>query len=148
MRLILSYTVQLVIPNVCTKFQNPKSSSFREIFDRKKVNKHARTHTNRKGKNYIPPIYFVCRGYNYHFYSREILQYIARTCLRNPALKTKNGKLLKLQIEIIQREHMANQMSSHFPKGGHSATYIELKIICKYIRPCMNSLAGHTYNCR
>ena len=28
MRLILSYTLQLVIPNVCTKFQNPKSSSF------------------------------------------------------------------------------------------------------------------------
>ena len=30
------YTVQLVIPNVCTKFQNPKSSSSLEIFDRKK----------------------------------------------------------------------------------------------------------------
>ena len=27
MWLILLYTVQLVIPNVCTKFQNPKSSS-------------------------------------------------------------------------------------------------------------------------
>ena len=68
MWLILCYTVQLVIPNVCIKFQNPKSSSFREIFDRKKVNKHTHTHThkhiNRKGKNYIPPIYFVCRGYN------------------------------------------------------------------------------------
>ena len=33
MRLILSYTVQLVIPNVCTKFDNPKSSSCYEIFD-------------------------------------------------------------------------------------------------------------------
>ena len=32
--LILCYTVQLVIPNVSTKFQNPKSSSFREISDR------------------------------------------------------------------------------------------------------------------
>ena len=28
MWLILEYTVQLVIPDVCTKFQNPKSSSF------------------------------------------------------------------------------------------------------------------------
>ena len=28
MLLILDYTVQLVIPNVCIKFQNPKSSSF------------------------------------------------------------------------------------------------------------------------
>ena len=46
MWLIFFYTVQLVIPNVCTKFHNPKSSSFREIFDRKKVNKHTRTHTN------------------------------------------------------------------------------------------------------
>ena len=68
MWLILCYTVQLVIPNVRTKFQNPKSSSFREIFDRKKLtNTHTHTHThkhiNRKGKNYIPPIYFVCRGY-------------------------------------------------------------------------------------
>ena len=27
MWLILEYTVQLVIPDVCTKFQNPKSSS-------------------------------------------------------------------------------------------------------------------------
>ena len=36
MWLILCYTVQLVIPDVCTKFQNPKSSSFREIFDGKK----------------------------------------------------------------------------------------------------------------
>ena len=26
-RLILSYTIQLVIPNICTKFQNPRFSS-------------------------------------------------------------------------------------------------------------------------
>ena len=30
---ILSYTIQQVIPNVCTKFQNPRCSSSREIFD-------------------------------------------------------------------------------------------------------------------
>ena len=31
--LILSYTIQLVIANVCTKFQNPRCSSSWEIFD-------------------------------------------------------------------------------------------------------------------
>ena len=33
MWLILLYTVQPVIPDVCTKFQNPTSSSSCEIFD-------------------------------------------------------------------------------------------------------------------
>ena len=33
MWLILLYTVQPVIPDVCTKFQNPRSSSPGEIFD-------------------------------------------------------------------------------------------------------------------
>ena len=33
MWLILLYTVQPVIPDVCTKFQNPRSSSSWEIFD-------------------------------------------------------------------------------------------------------------------
>ena len=32
--LILSYTKQLVIPNVCSKFQNPSCSSSWEIFDK------------------------------------------------------------------------------------------------------------------
>ena len=31
--LILSYTMQLVIPNICTKFKNPRCSCFWEIFD-------------------------------------------------------------------------------------------------------------------
>ena len=64
--LILSYTIQLTIPNVCTKFHHPMSSGSREIFDRKKVYTHTRTHTHkhlhRKSKNYIPPIYFVYAG--------------------------------------------------------------------------------------
>ena len=34
MWLILLYTVQPVIPDVCTKFQNPRSSCSREIFDK------------------------------------------------------------------------------------------------------------------
>ena len=32
-RLFLSYTMQQVIPNICTKFQNPRCSCFCEIFD-------------------------------------------------------------------------------------------------------------------
>ena len=32
-RLILFYTIQQVIPNICSKFQNPRCSSSLEIFD-------------------------------------------------------------------------------------------------------------------
>ena len=34
-------------------------------FTHKLTDTHTHTHTHRKGKNYIPPIYFVYRGYNY-----------------------------------------------------------------------------------
>ena len=61
MWLILCNTVQLVIPNVCTKFQNPKSSSFREIFDRKKLtNTHA--HTQIEKAKTIYPLYTSYAG--------------------------------------------------------------------------------------
>ena len=71
-RLILSYTIQEVIPNICTKFQNPKFSSSWEIFDEKKsLHSHSQSHTHthtitEKTKLYTPyiPIYFLCRGYN------------------------------------------------------------------------------------
>ena len=33
------------------------------------------------------------------------------------------------QIVKIQREHMVNRVSSYFPKGRHSATQTELKIM-------------------
>ena len=35
MWLILYHTAQPVMPDICTKFQNPRSSSSREIFDEK-----------------------------------------------------------------------------------------------------------------
>ena len=72
MRLILSYTVQLVIPNVCTT--------------------HTLTHKhiNRKGKNYIPPIYFVCRGYNKIGISQpRVIIYINFVELASPMLHAK-----------------------------------------------------------
>ena len=62
MWLILCYTVQLVITKLCTKFQDPRSSSSWEIFDGKIS---LQTQTDGKSKNYIPPIYFVYRGYKY-----------------------------------------------------------------------------------
>ena len=34
---IFCYTIQLITIKLCTKFQNPKSSSCQEIFDRKNV---------------------------------------------------------------------------------------------------------------
>ena len=57
MWLILCYTVQLVIHNVCTKFQNPKSSSFREIFDRKKLTNTQTQTYKQKRQNLYTPLY-------------------------------------------------------------------------------------------
>ena len=51
MWLILCYTIQLIIPDVYTKFQNPRSSSCCEIFDEKKL-----THKREKQKLYTPYI--------------------------------------------------------------------------------------------
>ena len=46
----------------------------------------------------------------------------------NPALKTKTGNKLILQIEKMQREQIANRAGSYFLKGGHSATQTDLKV--------------------
>ena len=61
--LILFNKIQQVIPNICTKFQNPRFSSSWEIFDKKK-RVYTHTPTNWKDKNYVPPINFVYRGYS------------------------------------------------------------------------------------
>ena len=48
-RLILYYTTQQVIPNICTKFQNPRFSSSWEILLMKKnvyIHTHQHTHTH------------------------------------------------------------------------------------------------------
>ena len=47
----------------------------------------------------------------------------------NPALKTKAGNKSILQIDKIQEEQIANRAGSYFPKGGHSVTKIELKVL-------------------
>ena len=44
MMLSLSDTIQQVIPNVCTKFQNPRCSNSLDIFDEKSL--HTDRHTN------------------------------------------------------------------------------------------------------
>ena len=67
-RLILSYTIQQVIPNICTNFQNPRFSSSREIFDVKQKFIHTHTHANivtEKTKTIYPLILRILyRGYN------------------------------------------------------------------------------------
>ena len=60
MWLILCYTVQLVITKLCTKFQDPRSSSSCKIFDRKKVYTHTNTRTE-KAKT-IYPLYTSYTG--------------------------------------------------------------------------------------
>ena len=45
-RLILPYTIQQVIPKICTTFQNPRFTSSCEIFDEKKRFTYKHTHTN------------------------------------------------------------------------------------------------------
>ena len=82
MWLFFCYTIQLITIKLCTKFQNPKSSSCLEIFDRKKslqtdrqtnrqTNKHKYTPyilrtggiITEKAKT-IYPLYTSYRGYN------------------------------------------------------------------------------------
>ena len=46
-KLILSYTIQQVIPNICSKFQNRRCSSSWEIFDEKKTFTHTQTKYSR-----------------------------------------------------------------------------------------------------
>ena len=51
MWLILLYTVQPVIPDVCTRFQNPRSSSSCEIFDENFHIHYFGVTDKKKGKN-------------------------------------------------------------------------------------------------
>ena len=51
--------LQLIITKLCTNFK-----TLSQILDGKKVNRQIYKHSARNGKNNIPPIYFVCRGYN------------------------------------------------------------------------------------
>ena len=62
MWLFFCYTIQLITIKLCTKFQNPNPSSCWVIFDGIKslqTDRQTDKHNYRKGKNYIPPIYFV-----------------------------------------------------------------------------------------
>ena len=64
---VFCYTIQLITIKLCTKFQNTKSSSSCEIFDRKKVYRQTNKQTNivtEKAKT-IYPLYTSYRGYKY-----------------------------------------------------------------------------------
>ena len=63
MWLILCYTVELVKPKLCTKFQDPRSSSSWEIFDGKKsLQTHTHTHTHMEKAKTIYPLYTSYTG--------------------------------------------------------------------------------------
>ena len=62
-RLILSYTIQHIIPNICTKFQNPRLGSSWEIVDEKKslhTNAHTNTNIVTEKTKTIYPLYTSC----------------------------------------------------------------------------------------
>ena len=47
---------------------------------------------------------------------------------QNSAIKTKMVNKLKIQMNKIQLEQIANRVGSYFPKDGHSAPKTELKV--------------------
>ena len=63
-RLILSYTIQQVIPNICTKFQNPRFNNSWEIFDEKKGLHTTTNIVTEKTKTIYPLYYFIYGGIN------------------------------------------------------------------------------------
>ena len=76
-RLILSYTIQQVIPNICTKFQNLKFSSSWEIFDeKKKMFTHNTTHPQtlllKRQKLYTTYILRIL-GYDHGMYATVVV---------------------------------------------------------------------------
>ena len=45
---MVSYTIQLVIPEVCNKFQKPRYSGSREVFDKKVIGEKEKVDKQRK----------------------------------------------------------------------------------------------------
>ena len=60
--MITLYTVQLVLTKLCTKFQNPRSSSSREILDGKIVHTDRHTSLLQIWQKTIYPLY-TCTSY-------------------------------------------------------------------------------------
>ena len=93
-RLILFYTIQQVIPKICTKFQNPRRISSWEIFDERRKSLHTHTYTITEKTKTIYPLYTsYARGIIKRKISRRNLvlfpikqQMIHNTCtkLQNP----------------------------------------------------------------
>ena len=59
------------------------------------------------------------RDYYYYYYYQELVQSEPQSRPRN-----QNWKQPKVQIDIIQREHTVNRMSSYFPISGPSTKII------------------------
>ena len=58
------------VPNfkILSLVVSEKSLTEKSLQTDKQTHRLTDKHSYRKGKNYIPPIYFVCRGYKYHFF--------------------------------------------------------------------------------
>ena len=68
--------------------------SEKSLTEKKLTNTHAHKHINRKGKNYIPPIYFVCGGYkkirgmtDFSCQFRKIIMCYKRICYNLNAMR-------------------------------------------------------------
>ena len=53
----------LMVFNVCVRFHENMSSSFKVMEQTRKLLTHTHTHTEKRRKHYTPMAYFVCRGY-------------------------------------------------------------------------------------
>ena len=100
---VFSYTIQLITINLCTKFQNPNSSSCWEIFDEKSLQKDKPTHeqTNiitEKAKT-IYSLYTSYLGNNIHadYIVRRFMLISWRYC----KLLTRNYVFLKFLFQTI-----------------------------------------------
>ena len=56
--------------------------------------------------------YDIFSSENYHFYSREILLYIARACLRNVYLKSSILNYLKKQVLSFERRKLRKEQAT------------------------------------
>ena len=68
----------LMMFNICVKFHENMSSSFKVMEQTQKLLTDTHTHTHRKDENYIPHCieYYMCRGYN-HSYSSCVLHVVS-----------------------------------------------------------------------
>ena len=111
---------RLMVFNVCVKFHENMSNSFKVMERTRKLltDTHTQTHTHRekRRKHYTPIAYFVCRGYNEKVCCAQELGSYAQGQGHNQVKgqivpKTTEANLMKLHRQIkhnltkLQRKH-------------------------------------------